>query len=72
MTDTSAASSGDLLLDRFAKNVAKQPSKAIFSFIAPGLDGGRIQKSFTYDELAKETSALAQRLLEAGLKKGDR
>ena len=63
---------GELLLDRFSTNVKKNPSKKIFSFIVPGLDGGRIQKSYTYNELAEETSLLAQRLLEAGLKRGDR
>ena len=63
---------GELLLDRFSTNVKKKPSKKIFSFIVPGLDGGRIKKSYTYNELAEETSLLAQRLLEAGLKRGDR
>ena len=63
---------GDLLLDRFAKNAARHPSKKVFSYIAPGLDGGRLQKSYTYADLSKETDALGQRLLEAGLKSGDR
>ena len=62
----------DLLLDRFAKNCTKQPSKTLFSFISPGLDGGRIQNSYTYDELNNATSALAQRLIAEGLKRGDR
>ena len=62
----------DYLLDRLSQHVSQQPSKKLFSFIGPGLDGGRIQKSFTYSELAKETTEVAQRLLAAGLTKGDR
>jgi acyl-CoA synthetase (AMP-forming)/AMP-acid ligase II len=70
MTDTMATP--DLLLERLAKNVAKAPKKTLLSFISPGLNGGKIQKSFTYEELEQETSDLAQRLLESGLAKGDR
>jgi hypothetical protein len=72
MTGNSTTSSPDLLLDRLAQGVEKQPSKPVFSFVASGLEGGRVQKSLTYEALAKETSELAQRLLEAGLTKGDR
>jgi acyl-CoA synthetase (AMP-forming)/AMP-acid ligase II len=61
-----------LLLDRLAQRATQQPSKKLFSFLGPGLDGGRLQKSYTYEELAQSTSALAQRLLESGLKRGDR
>ena len=62
----------DLLLERLAKNVAETPKKTLLSYISPGLNGGKIQKSLTYEEVEKETSDLAQRLLESGLTKGDR
>ena len=64
--------SPDLLLKRLSGNASKEPNKTLFSFIAPSSDGGRVQKSFTYIALEEETSALAQRLLEEGLKQGDR
>lgn len=72
MTSTSTGRSNDLLLDRLASHVANQPSKKLFSFLGPGLEGGRIQKSYTYAELEQETSEVALRLLESGLKSGDR
>ena len=62
----------DTLLGRLQQHVSAQPQKKLFSFIAPGLEGGRIEKSYTYAEFDVETSELAQRLLEAGLKRGDR
>jgi hypothetical protein len=61
-----------LLLDRLQQNVDKHNSKTSLSYIAPGLDGGRITKSCTYQWLAEETTLLAHRLLERGLKQGDR
>ena len=61
-----------LLLDRLDENVKKTPKKVAFSFLSPGVDGGRVTKTLTYDQLSTETSALAVRLLEAGLKEGDR
>jgi acyl-CoA synthetase (AMP-forming)/AMP-acid ligase II len=64
--------SPDLVLDRLAKNIDKDGSKTLFTFLGPGLDGGRVQKSYTYSAFAQETSNLAQRLLESGLKQGDR
>jgi len=62
----------DLLLDRFSQHVSQQASKKLFSFIGPGLDAGRLQTSYTYAELATETAQASQRLLAAGLKRGDR
>lgn len=62
----------DGLLDRLSQHASQQPSKYIFNFVGPGLDGGSLQTSYTYDELAKETTEVAQRLLSAGLKQGDR
>lgn len=64
--------SPQLFLDRLQKNVDKHNSKTSLSYIAPGLDGGRIAKACTYQELAEETTVLAHRLLDRGLKQGDR
>mmetsp|Transcript_43917 Transcript_43917/g.49765 ORF Transcript_43917/g.49765 Transcript_43917/m.49765 type:complete len:802 (-) Transcript_43917:24-2429(-) len=62
-----------LLLEKLEENVEKDPSKTAFSFIVNGVDGGRISKSCTYQELQDQTAFLAQRLLfDAGLKRGDR
>jgi acyl-CoA synthetase (AMP-forming)/AMP-acid ligase II len=62
----------DLLLERLAQHVIKQPTKNIFSFLSPGPNGGKIQRQLTYQDLDRDTSELAQRLLEAGLVKGER
>lgn len=62
----------DLLLNRLTKNIAKDGSKKLFTFLGPGLNGGKVQKSYTYDSFNLETSNLAQRLLESGLRQGDR
>jgi hypothetical protein len=64
--------SNDFLLDRLSIHAKEQPDKKVFSFIGPGIDGGRIQKSYTYNELAKETSRVAHVLLSSGLAAGDR
>lgn len=64
--------SSELVLERLAKNAGKYGSKNLFTFLGPGLDGGRVQKSYTYTAFTQETSNLAQRLLENGLKQGDR
>jgi acyl-CoA synthetase (AMP-forming)/AMP-acid ligase II len=69
---TSTSSSPDLVLERFSENCSKYAAKTLFSFLSPGLDGGRIQKSYTYAAFETESSDLAQRLLESGLKRGDR
>lgn len=64
--------SNDFLLDRLSIHAKEQPDKKVFSFIGPGIDGGRIQKSYTYNELATETSRVAHVLLSSGLAAGDR
>eukprot|EP00980_Cylindrotheca_fusiformis_P003161 scaffold721_cov131-Cylindrotheca_fusiformis.AAC.51 len=64
--------SPELVLDRLNKNVEKNGSKTLFTFLSPGLDGGSLQKSYTYAAFALETSNLAQRLLESGMNQGDR
>jgi acyl-CoA synthetase (AMP-forming)/AMP-acid ligase II/acyl carrier protein len=62
-----------LLLDQLEENAAKHPNKTVFSFLSPGLNGGRISASLTYAELQQQTTDLAQRLLsQGGLSKGDR
>ena len=61
-----------LLLERLKEGVTKFPSKNVFSFISPGVDGGRIVKSCTYQQLEDQTTLLARHLLDAGLQKGDR
>lgn len=66
------SASPDLVLDRLAQNVSKYSSKKLFSFLGSGADGGKVQKSFTYESFSNETSKLAQRLHESGLKRGDR
>ena len=66
------ATAPDLLLDRLSQNVDKEPKKILFSYISSGPNGGKIEKTFTYQELNQESSDLGQRLLEAGLAKGDR
>lgn len=62
----------DLLLDRLAANAQKTPDKQATAFIAPGSNGGKIEKKLTYQELEQETSELASRLVAAGIQKGDR
>ncbi|CAB9527462.1 Putative fatty-acid--CoA ligase FadD21 [Seminavis robusta] len=62
----------DLLLDRLAKNASTYAKKKAVAFLAPGKDGGKIQRELTYAQVEAETSALASLLLEKGLKHGDR
>ena len=61
-----------LLLDRLAQNASSHPSKTAISFLSSGPDGGKVEQTLTYSELVKETSALANRLMESGLTVGDR
>jgi acyl-CoA synthetase (AMP-forming)/AMP-acid ligase II len=66
------ASSPDLLLDRLAQNASRSPNKTAVTFLSSGPNGGKVERTLTYSELAKETTSLASRLLESGLSKGDR
>jgi acyl-CoA synthetase (AMP-forming)/AMP-acid ligase II len=66
------ASSPDLFLDRMAQNAANSPNKTAVTFLSSGPNGGKVELTLTYSELAKETTSLASRLLESGLSKGDR
>lgn len=72
MTSSTGTVTPDLFLTRFATNVSKNGGKELFSFLGPGLDGGRIQKSHTYESFDRETSNLARHLLGSGLRQGDR
>jgi acyl-CoA synthetase (AMP-forming)/AMP-acid ligase II/acyl carrier protein len=51
------------LLDRLEEHATKNPHKTVFSFLSPGLQGGRISASLTYQELQIQTTQLAQKLL---------
>lgn len=62
----------EFLLDRLRKHAEQQPDKNVMSFVAPGVDGGKIQRSYTYKVLDDETNSVARRLLQLGLKPGDR
>ena len=64
----------DILLDRIRANVEKDPSKNAVFFLQPGPDGGKVQKSLTYQQLWDETEAIAALLADPqyGLEKGDR
>jgi len=62
----------DFLLDRLSRHAKEQPNKTVYSFVGPGIDGGTIQKVYTYKELAIETTRIGQLLLASGLKAGDR
>lgn len=62
----------DLLLDRIERNVNNAASKTAVSFLEPGPDGGKIQRSLTYESLWEETMKVAEILKDHGLKKGDR
>ncbi|KAG7342591.1 acyl-CoA synthetase AMP-forming/AMP-acid ligase II [Nitzschia inconspicua] len=62
-----------LLLDRLEENASKYPQKTVFTFLSPGLNGGRISASLTYRQLQQQSSTLATRLLlQSGLSTGDR
>ena len=62
----------DLLLDRLSQNAKTYASKKAVTFLAPGKNGGKVEREMTYEQFEAETTALAGRLLEKGLKQGDR
>ena len=65
-------SSCDLLLDRLSKNAKTYASKTAVTFLASGKDGGKVEREMKYEQIEAETTALAGRLLDKGLKQGDR
>lgn len=66
------ATPNDFVLDRLEQHARAQPNKIVFSFLSPGFDGGKVQKSFTYYELSETTANVAEELVARGLKRGDR
>jgi acyl-CoA synthetase (AMP-forming)/AMP-acid ligase II len=62
----------DLLLDRIEQNAAKCPTKTAVTFLTSGPDGGKVEKSLTYQELATKLQVVASRLLSEGIQPGDR
>lgn len=64
--------SWDLLLDRLAKNAKNNGTKIAIAFVAPGPDGGKLSLQLSYSEVEAQTTELALRLRNSGLKKGDR
>jgi len=62
----------DFLLDRVAENARRRPTKVAVSFLAGGPNGGKLQSQLTYAELEEETTAIANRLVDAGIARGDR
>jgi acyl-CoA synthetase (AMP-forming)/AMP-acid ligase II len=61
------------LLDRLALHSRQSPNKVAATFLAPGPDGGTVQRRLTYGELDRVTSGLAERLTaREGLNPGDR
>lgn len=62
----------DFILNRLAKHATTSPNKTAVTFLASGPNGGKVESQLTYSELAQETTALALRLIQSGLCKGDR
>ena len=60
------------LLGRLKENVETRGDKTAVTFLEPGVNGGKVQKSFTYAELWAETSKVALTIKDQGLKKGDK
>ncbi len=61
----------DSLLSRIANNSKAIGNKVALSFLGSGANGGVIENSFTYHDIASETDKLALNLISSGLKKGD-
>jgi acyl-CoA synthetase (AMP-forming)/AMP-acid ligase II/acyl carrier protein len=61
----------DLMLDRLAQNVSRNPAKRAVAFLAGGRNGGSLQKELTYQELETETTKVAKHLIRKGIEKGE-
>mmetsp|Transcript_28439 Transcript_28439/g.33085 ORF Transcript_28439/g.33085 Transcript_28439/m.33085 type:complete len:818 (-) Transcript_28439:80-2533(-) len=61
----------DSLLERLEKNTIQSPNKEALLFLESGVNGGTIQKKFTYQDVWDETEILAENLLAQGIKQGD-
>lgn len=72
MPSNDSATACELLLDRLEANVRQYSAKTALGFLLPGPNGGKLQKTFTYEQLSRETSRVASFLLESGIQPGDR
>ena len=69
------------LLDRLASHAQSSPDKTVFTFLGSGPNGGKVERTLTYRQLADETDRVASSLVGpaatstniggVGLKKGD-
>mmetsp|Transcript_25766 Transcript_25766/g.52385 ORF Transcript_25766/g.52385 Transcript_25766/m.52385 type:complete len:793 (+) Transcript_25766:135-2513(+) len=65
------------LLDRLALHTSNAPNKVALTFLGNGPNGGKVERTLTYQQLTDETDRVASVLLTAtggggrGLKKGD-
>ena len=67
------------LLDRLASHAQSSPDKTAFTFLGSGPNGGKVERTLTYRQLADETDRVASSLVGTaatntggvGLKKGD-
>jgi len=62
----------DLLLDRINAQTSRDSSKVAMTFLGSGPGGGKVEKSFTYQQLSEEVDKVARQILDIGLQKGDR
>mmetsp|Transcript_27901 Transcript_27901/g.41180 ORF Transcript_27901/g.41180 Transcript_27901/m.41180 type:complete len:725 (+) Transcript_27901:22-2196(+) len=56
--------SSDLLLDRLEQNAVDYASKKATTFLASGPNGGKVERSLTYEELMHEVNFIATFLLD--------
>jgi hypothetical protein len=61
----------DSLLKRLAKNSKSLSKIDALTFLGSGANGGVIENSFTYSDVANETDTLAANLISSGMKKGE-
>lgn len=67
----SIMTSSDSLLSRLASFALKDPNKVALTFLSPGPNGGNVQNSLTYLQIAQKTDDIAMFLQSKSLKKGD-
>jgi acyl-CoA synthetase (AMP-forming)/AMP-acid ligase II len=70
----SAGVTATSLLERLASHAENCPNKTAFTFLGNGPNGGNLERTLTYRQLADETDQVAAALVAAagiGLKKGD-
>lgn len=61
----------ELVLQRLLSNAASNTKTAV-TFLSGASNGGKVEKQLTYEQLERETSNVAQKLLKAGIQRGDR